>query len=81
MKKFLFLLIISVFFTAFLFAEDPVIKEVVKDWKYWIVLVCGGVFVVVEYLLGETALIKPNSTLAMIFSIIKKILKAISGKN
>lgn len=70
--------LVSIFILTMLsfacFAEDAVVATASIG-----AIIAGGVVMIIEYILGKTTLIKPNSTLDLIISAVVKILKALFG--
>jgi uncharacterized membrane protein len=51
--------------------------ENILEWlkKEWVVAVAGALYVLIEYWLGKTTLVKPGSELEVVLSGIKKVLE------
>jgi hypothetical protein len=51
--------------------------ENILEWlkKEWVVAVAGALYVLIEYWLGKTTLVKPGSALEVVLSGIKKVLE------
>jgi hypothetical protein len=69
---FFMLIICSVAFCQDLvvIGTDPIVEPSIPTW---IVGICGLVFLVLEYILGKTVWIKPNSILDVVLQILLKI--------